>query len=259
MHNILSLILESRKKKVEILRKNRDNLSILAKKSPPPKSFKRAIHREGKISFIAELKQASLSSGVLRKDFDIKEIARTFIDCKVNAISVLTEEEFFLGKTSFLAQIRELTDIPILRKDFIIDEVQVLESRVAGADAILLIARILDNRRLTHLYEMSKDLGMDVLVEIHTSKELKRILPFKFDIIGINNRSLDTLEVDLNTTNKLVSFIPNDVVKVSESGIKERKDMLWLKGLGIDAALVGETLMKAFDIANKIRELMIDG
>ncbi len=259
MGNILSLILENKKKRIEILRKNREGLLSLIKKAPKIRPFKSSIKREGKISLIAELKQASPSAGILRKDFFLKDVVRSFIESKVNAISVLTEEDFFLGKISYIEEVNKIANIPILRKDFIIDESQVLESRAAGADAILLIARLLDNERLLRLYSLAKDLGMDIVVEVHTQKELRRVLSLPFDIIGINNRNLDTLTIDLNTTAKLAPFISKDIAIISESGISELKDILWLKGLGIDAVLVGEVIMKSEDVNSKIKELHIDG
>jgi len=258
MHNVLSLIVEATKNKVEILKKNRDELLSLVKNAPKAISFNEAIKREGKISFIGEIKQASPSAGVLRKDFSHIEIAKIYRDAKVNAISVLTESEFFLGKINYIEDIKKEIDLPVLRKDFIIDEIQILESRAVGADAILLIMRILDEARLVRLYDFSKELGMDVIVEIHTEKELKKVLATNANIIGINNRNLNTLKVDLKTTQKLTPFIPQAITKVSESGINTLKDVLLLKGLGVDAILVGESLMKVDNIAEKIKELHID-
>jgi len=258
MHNILNLILESTRKKVEILRRNRDAFLALIKKSSAPKSFKDAIKRPGKLSLIGEIKQASPSRGVMIKEFSHTKIARIYKDCRMNAISVLTEEEFFLGKINYIEDIKREVDLPVLRKDFIIDEAQILESRAAGADAVLLIVRILDDERLSRLYGLSKDLGMDVLVEAHTEKELRKVLKLGADIIGINNRNLSTLKVDLSRTQKLIPFIPADIVKVAESGASSFKDMLWFKGLGVDAVLIGETFMRADNIADKVKELHID-
>lgn len=259
MHNVLSLIVEAKKKKVEILKKNRDELLSLMKKAPKPLGFKEAINREGKISFIAEIKQASPSAGVLRKEFSALNIAKIYQQSKVNAISMVTESEFFLGRINYIEDIKKEVDLPVLRKDFIVDEIQILESRAVGADAILLIMRILDEEKLPRLYNFSKELGMDTMIEIHTEKELRKVLKLgSFDIIGINNRNLNTLKVDLTTTQKLAPFIPQGVVKVSESGINSLKDVLWLKGLGVNAILVGETLMKADNIEEKIKELHVD-
>jgi len=258
MHKVLSLILETKKKRVEVLKKNKEGFLSLIKKAPQPNSFKKAIKREGKISLIAEVKQASPSSGILRKDFSHIEIARLFAKAKVSAISVLTEEDFFLGKINYIEDIRKEVDIPILRKDFIFDEVQILEARAVGADAIILIMGILDEEKLKKLYTFSKDLGMDVLVEVHTEKELKKVLKIGVDIIGINSRNLHTLKVNLERSKSLLPFIPEDVVKVSESGINSLKDVLLLKGAGAEAVLVGESLIRAENIEEKLAELNID-
>lgn len=258
MHNVLALIVEAKKKKVEILKKNREELLSLVKKAPKVVSFNEAIKREGKISIIGEIKQASPSAGVIRKDFSHTEIAKIYKEAKVNAISVVTESEFFLGKINYIEDIKKEVDLPVLRKDFIIDEIQIIEARAAGADAILLIMRILDEARLKKLYDLSREFGMDVIVEIHTEKELKKVLSIDPNIIGINNRNLNTLKVDLKTTQKLIPFIPQAITKVSESGINTLKDVLLLKGLGVDAILVGESFMRADNIEEKIKELHID-
>ena len=257
--NILSLILEAKRKKVRMLEKNREGILSLIKKAPKVRTFKEALQRENKISIIAEIKQASPSAGILRKDFSHLKLASAFVQAGASAISILTEEEFFLGKKKYIGEIHSCVDLPLLRKDFIIDEMQVLESRALGADAILLIMRILDERRFTHLYEVAKDLKMDVLVEVHTQKELRRVLKHPADIIGINNRNLQTLQVDLDRTKKLVPFIPSEIVKIAMSGISSVKDMLLLKGLGVNAVLIGEVLMKDDDPQAKLKELNIDG
>ena len=258
MHKILSAILETKKKRVEVLKKHRDTFLPMIKKAPAPLSFKEAIKRKNKISFITEIKQASPSSGLLRKNFSHVELAKLFKNEKANAISVVTEEDFFLGKVHYIEDIKKEVNLPILRKDFILEEVQILESRAVGADAILLIMGILDEEKMKRLYAFAKDLGMDVLAEVHTEKELKKVLNIGVDIIGINSRNLHTFCVNLERTKKLLPFIPEEVVRVSESGIRDLKDVLLLKGLGADAVLVGEALMRADDIAEKIKELNID-
>ena len=258
MHKVLSLILEAKKKRVTVLRKNRDAFLSLIKKAPAPRPFKDAIKREGKISLIGEIKQASPSAGILKKDFSLIDIAKQYKKLKVNALSILTEEDFFLGKINYIEQVKKAVNLPILRKDFIIDEVQLLESRAIGADAVLLIARILDENKLKQLYSLCKKLGMDALVEVHTEKELRRVVKLHPDIIGINNRNLDTLEVNISKTEKLIPFISPETVKISESGIKSTKDVLLLKGLGVDAVLIGEALMKADNLPETIKELHID-
>jgi indole-3-glycerol phosphate synthase len=258
MHKILSLIIEAKKKRNEVLRKNSEAFSALIKKMPPPMSFKKAIRNENKISLIAEIKQASPSSGILRQDFVPLEIAQIYKRSKCAAISVVTEEDFFLGKTNYIEIIKKEISLPILRKDFILDEVQVLESRAVGADAVLLIMGVLGEEKLAALYKSATNLGMDVLVEVHSEKELKKALSIGVDIIGINNRNLHTFTVDVKRAQKLLPFIPTDVVKVSESGIKSLKDVLLMKGLGVNAVLVGEALMRSESIEDKIKELNID-
>lgn len=258
MHKVLSLILEAKKERVKVLQKNRQAFLSLIKKAPAPSSFKNAIKREGKISLIAEVKQASPSAGVLRKNFSHLDLAETFKKCKASAISVVTEEDFFLGKINYIEDIKRQVNLPILRKDFIFDEVQILESRAVGSDAILLIMGILDEERIKKLYMMTKDLGMDVLVEVHTEKELKKVLKIGADIIGVNSRNLHTFQVNIERTKKLLPFIPEDIVKVSESGIQTLKDVLLLKGLGTNAVLIGEALMKADNLEEKIKELNVD-
>lgn len=258
MHKTLALILEAKKKRVKVLRKNREAFESLIKKASQPLSFKDAINRNGKISFIAEIKQASPSAGILRKDFSALELAKIFKKGGANALSVITEEDFFLGKISYIEEIRKQINLPILRKDFIIEEVQILESRTVGADAILLIMAILDELRVKELYDFAKKLGMDVLVEVHSEKELKKALNIGVDIIGINSRNLHTFEVNVERPKKLIPFIPEEIIKVSESGIETLKDMLLLKGLGVNAVLVGEALMRAEKVEEKLRELHID-
>lgn len=258
MHKILSTILEIKKRRIKVLEKNKDALASLVKKAPGVRSFKKAITKKGKIALIAEIKQASPSAGVLRKNFSHLEIARVYKKAKVDAISVVTEEDFFLGKVNYIEEIRKDISLPILRKDFIIDKIQILESRAVGADALLLIMGILSEEKLKILHDYAKELGMDVLVEVHTEKELKKVLNAGIDIIGINNRNLHTLTVSLDISKKLLPFLPKQVIKVSESGINNFKDVLLLKGLGANAMLIGSSFMKAKNIAAKIKELNID-
>ncbi|MFH1772708.1 MAG: indole-3-glycerol phosphate synthase TrpC [Candidatus Omnitrophota bacterium] len=258
MHNILSIIIDSKKKKIEVLKKNREAIASLAKNAPGPLSFKDAIRKEGKISIIGEIKQASPSTGILRKEFSYMDIAKTYDKLKIDALSIVTEEQFFLGKLNFIEEVKKIVTMPVLCKDFILDEVQILEARAVGSDAVLLIMGILSEEQFQRLYYFTKEMGMDALIEVHTEKELRKVLKAGVDIVGINNRNLHTLKVDLNKTEKLIPFVPSDVVKVSESGISSRKDVLLLKGMGVDAILVGKAIMEAPDIEEKIKELNID-
>jgi len=257
MHKVLELILEAKKKQVEILNKSRQEIIALAKKPSRPGIFKKAISSSKGIAIIAEIKQASPSKGVLRKDLNPLDILFLYEKGGADAISIVTEEEFFLGKVKYLKQIREKTGLPLLRKDFIIDDIQVYHTKAMGADAILLIVKLLPQEKLERLYALSKELDLDVVLEVHTHKELKRALKFAPDIIGINNRNLDTFEVDLKTTADLFPFIHKDCVVISESGINSFKDILLLKGIGVEAVLVGEALMRSEDIMNKLKELNV--
>lgn len=257
--NILSLILNSKKKKIDILKKNREGIYALVKKVPKIRSFKSALQRENKISIIAEIKRASPSAGVIRKEFSPVELASSLESAGVSALSILTEEEFFLGKKTYIEDVRARVNIPLLRKDFILDELQVIEARGLGADAILLIMRILDEETFARLFRVAKDMGLDVLVEVSTQKELRKVLKYPVDIIGINNRNLNTMEVDVERTKELSPFIPSEIVKVGMSGISSLKDVLLFKGIGINAVLIGEAFMRESDPSEKARELNIDG
>ncbi len=227
---------------------------VLSFSSPRP--FMEAISKPRQISLIAEIKKASPSRGVIRENFNLQEIAKAYQDAGVQAISVLTEEDFFMGSLSFINEVKAVTSVPILRKDFILEPYQVYESRYSGADAILLIADLLTKDQITELMRIAGELGMDFLVEVHDEKELKKVLGLKVPLIGVNNRDLRTLEVDFKTIEKLYTLIPKDKTVVVESGIKSYQDVLFLKILGVSAILVGEAFMDAQDISRKVQELM---
>ncbi len=223
---------------------------------PPTRPFTEAINKPRTISLIAEIKKASPSRGVIRENFNLQEITGIYKEAGVQAVSVLTEEDYFLGSASYLTQVKSLIDVPVLRKDFILEPYQVYESRFFGADAILLIAELLTKDTLSELMQLAKSLGLDCLVEAHTEKELKKILGMEVPLIGINNRDLHTLEVDLKTTEKLYILIPKDKTVVVESGIRSRQDVLFLKILGINAVLIGEAFMAEADLKKKVEEIM---
>ncbi len=234
------------------------DLKRLSHAQPPPRDFAAALKGE-RIRLIAEVKKASPSKGVIRADFDPVAIARIYASNGAAAISVLTEGKYFQGSLDYLKAIREaLGDErpPLLRKDFIHDPYQVYESRAYGADAILLIAAILDSEQLTGLLRLSHELGMSCLVEVHDETELEIALKSDTKIIGINNRDLKTFAVDLAVTGRLRPLIPPDRIVVSESGIRDRRDVDRMVKLGVNAILVGETLMSAPDIAARMRELL---
>ncbi len=226
-----------------------------AKEQPPSRDFMAALNGAG-IKLIAEVKKASPSKGIIRHDFDAVKTAKIYEKNGASAISVLTDERFFHGKLGYLRDIRQAVKIPVLRKDFILEPYQVYESRAFGADAILLIVSILTLDKLSELLKLSRSLGMSSLVEVHSKNELTIALRTEARIIGINNRDLTTMKTDITTTERLRPLIPADSLIVSESGIKDRRDMEILEKLGINAALVGETLMASTDIGAKIKELL---
>jgi indole-3-glycerol phosphate synthase len=222
-----------------------------------PRDFRAAIRRSPnqKIRLIAEIKKASPSKGLIRKGFDHVSIARIYEGKEVHAVSILTEEDFFMGSLAFLPEIKRVLTKPVLRKDFIFDEYQIFESRVYGADAILFIASILEKTQASEYLSLAQELGLPVLFEVHNFRELEMALVVKSDIIGINNRDLKTLKVDLNTTFDLRREIPPGKIVVSESGIKTREDVRRLEDAGIDAMLIGTSLMEAENIGQMIDEL----
>lgn len=219
-------------------------------------TFRKNVSRPHHINLIAEIKKASPSKGILRGDFNPVKIAVTYQANGASAISVLTDERFFEGKLEYIQKIKGNISLPVLRKDFIIDEYQIYESVVAGADAILLIAEILSTGELAGFYNKACGLGLDVLVEVHNEEDIEKALAAGAGIIGINNRDLHTFKVDLAVTQKLIRLIPQNKARVSESGIRTYEDVMFLKSLGVNAVLIGEAFMEADDIAGKMREIM---
>src|SRR3990172_5920629 len=225
----------------------------------PSRGFGRALAGGEGIRLIAEVKRASPSKGIIREDFDPVKIAGTYEESGASCISVLTEKNYFQGSLEYLGNIRKRVDLPLLRKDFIIDEYQIHEARAFGADAILLIAACLDRRQMEDYLALAAGIGLDVLVESHTYQELDRSLLAGATLVGINNRDLSTFVVSLQTTLDLLKDIPDDRTVVSESGIKTRADVLTLRSGGVDALLVGESLMREKDIGKKVKELLGKG
>ena len=222
---------------------------------PNTRDFYSALNQPGKIAIIGEVKKASPSKGVMCHDFKPVEIANRYYQNQIEAISVLTECEFFMGRDDYLTKIRQNVPLPLLRKDFIVDCWQIYQSRILGADAILLIVSILDDEQLKKFQIIANILGMQCLVETHDEHEVERALESGARIIGINNRNLKNFETSLETTSRLTSIIPKNIVIVSESGIKNHSDMTTLEQLGVNAVLIGETLMKAQSVEKKILEL----
>ena len=214
-------------------------------------SFYNALKDYEKISIIAEVKKASPSKGLIRPDLNHIAVA------DVQAMSVLTETDFFLGRPEFISDIRKISNIPLLRKDFIIDEYQIYEAYMLGADAVLLIAAILDDTTLKEFMSIAESLGLDCLTEVHDIEEMKRVNNLGAKIVGINNRNLKTFEEDLHTTERLTAGLENRSEKavVSESGIKNNTDLRYLETLGIDAVLIGESFMRRQDIAGAVSSM----
>ncbi|ABR47292.1 Indole-3-glycerol-phosphate synthase [Alkaliphilus metalliredigens QYMF] len=219
------------------------------------RNFKAALVGRESISMIAEVKKASPSKGIIKKDFNPVKIAAEYEKNRVDAISVLTEDQFFLGDNRYLQDIRKMTTIPLLRKDFMIDAYQIYQSKALGADAILLIAAALTKKEMIAFQKIAAEIGIYSLVEVHNKEELEMILETGAEIIGINNRDLKTFDTTLDRTAELLPFIPKDKIVVSESGIKTNQDMKLLKNYGINAVLMGEGLMRADSIGEKLREL----
>lgn len=227
--------------------------------APPVRGFRETLERvdgAGRTALIAEVKKGSPSRGVIRADFDPVAIAGIYAQSGAACLSVLTDEHFFLGHLDYLARIRNAVTIPLLRKDFIFDEYQVWEARAAGADAILLIAAMLDLPRLRDFIARARDLTLDVLLEVHDEEELETALATDCRLVGINNRNLHTFEVDLGTTERLCALMPSGRFPVAESGIHTRDDVLRLRTAGARAFLIGESLVREPDIGVKVLEIL---
>ncbi|MBA7690422.1 Indole-3-glycerol phosphate synthase [subsurface metagenome] len=230
-------------------------LKVMVRDLPETKDFSKAIRVETRVNIIAEIKRRSPSQGLIRKDFDIVELLRAYEQGGAEACSILTEEDFFGGSLEALRRIRALTAKPLLRKDFIFDPYQLYESREAGADAVLLITAALNQDQLQDLLTLSTELHLSALVEVHTREELRTALNTGAEIMGINNRDLNTFSVNLNTTVELKQYIPPGKIVVSESGIGGPSDIRCLFKAGINAFLIGEYFMRKKNIAQAVREL----
>jgi len=264
--SILHRILRTKRKEVAALRAGAglDELNARAKDAPRPRNFFSAVTRRPVrlVNLIAEVKRASPSAGVIREDFDPVRIARTYTEAGADAISVLTDETYFQGSLDYLRQVRQAVNVPVLRKDFIIDALQVYESRAAGADAILLIASALPPGELMDLMILATELRMTSLVEVHDGEEIMRLRSMvgfphpAYGLLGINNRDLTTFKVDIATTTRLAELAGGKTPIVSESGIKTRADVERLKRAGVVAILVGETLMRSGDVPAEVESLL---
>lgn len=231
----------------------------LAQVENQPRGFIRALrtmHESGGTAIIAEVKKGSPSKGIIRADFDPQTIAETYQNYGATCLSVLTDEKFFLGHLNYLGLIREQVSLPLLRKDFICDPYQIIEARTFGADAVLLIAAMLDLPQLRDFSALATELHLDVLLEVHDETELELALQTDCELIGINNRSLHTFVTDLGTTERLRPLIPASRFVVTESGINGRADVERLLAAGAGAFLIGEALMREEDIGSKLEELL---
>ncbi len=251
---ILDRIVEEKKEEVSRLKSSGIGLPEVS--SLKRVGFRDALVQDDEISIIAEVKKASPSKGLICKDFDPIKIAKDYEKGGARAISVLTDEKFFQGSLFYLHQVKKTVALPVLRKDFIIDHIQVEEADVWGADAILLICAILDDVLLKELLEHAKERGLDCLVEVHDEYEAERALSSEVTLLGINNRNLKDFTVSLDTTVRIRKMVPKDVPVVSESGIRDRSDIELLIPHNIQAVLIGEHLVKAKDRVDKIRELL---
>jgi len=257
---ILDDIVFNKRQEVTALkvRSDTEKLKREIKALPPTRNFLKAFPK-GRLSLIAEIKKASPSAGMIVERFNPTYLAKAYEEGGAAALSVLTDEKYFQGKLEDIKKAKDSTTIPVLRKDFIIDQSQVYESRVGGADAILLIARILTEEELKNLYGLAKDLKLRCLVEVHNEEEVEKALRLGAEIIGINNRDLETFTVDFNTTLRLMDKYPElkNKTVVSESGIASADQVKALKEKGVSAILVGESLLRSKDIAAKIKELTV--
>ena len=243
---ILDKIIKEKQKEVKAIKKNRHSLIKKLK--------------QDRLSLIAEIKKASPSKGLITENFEPAAQLKAYQDGGASAISILTDQKFFQGSNQVLESLRKLTKLPILRKEFIIDPIQVYESFFIGADVILLIAAVLDLEQLKELLITAEKLKLEVIVEVHNEAELEMVLKTRAEIIGINNRNLNNFEVDLTTTARLLKILKEKSLRenyyiIAESGIKTAEDISYLKELGVDGVLIGETLMKAENPAAKIKEL----
>jgi indole-3-glycerol phosphate synthase len=258
MPTILDKIVASKREEIERARTTMPEREIRARlaEAPAVRDFFTPLAAVGPIRLIAEVKKASPSAGVIRADFDPVAIARTYEAHGASCISVLTDEPFFQGQLEYLSRVRAAVGLPVLRKDFILDTYQVVEARAAGADAVLLIAECLDDCNLRKLFNETCELGMTPLVELYDPANLQRVFDAGATLIGVNNRDLHTFKVDLEHTIRMRERVPDQCVLVGESGIKTLADVQRLEAAGVDAMLVGESLMREPDVGAAVDRLL---
>ncbi|HET7273672.1 MAG TPA: indole-3-glycerol phosphate synthase TrpC [Longimicrobiaceae bacterium] len=246
--DILAVIVDAKRREVEGLRPRREELLGRARDASPPRGFAAALRVPTEVRLLAEIKRRSPSAGIIRGGADPAGVARAYERAGAGALSVLTDGEFFGGDLGSLTSARAAVALPVLRKDFVIDPIQLFEARGAGADAVLLIVRILEDEKLVELSGISHELGMDCLVEVHDADEMERALAADTRLIGVNNRDLSTFHTDLSVSLGLAAAVPPDITLVSESGIRTAEDVERLGAAGVDAVLVGESLMVQPDV-----------
>ena len=257
MSTVLSEIVDHKRGEIAAAMRRTEESELWAQieSAFPARDFRSALS-QGKPGLIAEVKKASPSAGVIREDFDPVTIACAYESAGAHCLSVLTDEHFFQGHLNFLRQIRQAVDLPVMRKEFILDRYQILEARAAGADCVLLIAECLSSDELHDLHDFAAELGMQSLIELYDAENLTRVVDTGARMIGINNRDLRTFDTTLDHTFALMDQIPSDVLLVSESGIRTHEDILRLSEAGVGGILVGESFMRQADIGRAVRELM---
>jgi indole-3-glycerol phosphate synthase len=257
--SVLKRILQRKSEEIEIGKSNRSyaDLAAMATDLPPPRGFQSALRSALDFgpAVIAEVKKASPSAGIIREDFQPDDIARSYASAGAACLSVLTDKDFFQGEAKFLQLARGACSIPVLRKDFIIDPWQILESRVMGADCILLIVSALEQTVLQELLSMAKGCDLDVLVEVHDEIEMERALSLDHELIGVNNRNLNTFETSLVTSERLKKMLSPDQLLVTESGIRTNADVKRMQAAGINSFLVGEAFMRESDPGQALRQM----
>lgn len=255
MNSILQKIAETKKTEIEAAKRQKPLAALIAEEKPLIRNFIEGL-KQKKTAIIAEIKKASPSKGIIRQDFDVAKIAKIYEAHGAACLSVLTDESYFQGHPGYLGLAKAETKLPVLRKDFIIDPYQIYESRSLGADCILLIVALLDDKQLQDFTDLAATLNMAVLVESHDEAELERALKLPTPLMGINNRSLHHFKTDLETSKRLVQYIPKDKIAITESGINTKADIAMMEALGIHTFLIGEALMRAEDIGSTLDTLL---
>lgn len=258
MNDILNNIIEQKKLDLTIKKRNTsiEKLKKKVSQNPVLRDFGFSVSKKDHVNIIGEIKKASPSAGLISHNFNPALLAKQYTEAGVSAISVLTEEKYFKGNLSDLMVVRKHSFLPVLRKDFIIDQYQLFESLVSGADAVLLIAALLEKQELTEMINTADSLGLDCLVEVHSEEDLKKVLATPARIIGINNRNLRDFKVDMETAVRLYPKIPADKIVIIESGIKTSGDAKRYYDMGVNSFLVGESLMRSSNVKMFIKELM---